>query len=214
MSKGLSSQARPRSGRVGAVLAVLAVGVAASFALLTSRDPGTIHNGNVGTAGDIEAPILRALDPNQPLMPTGREVSLSEAEERFGHNIPLPNSQLLGDEMAEVWYSSTTNEVATRFGSKLFIEYPEWSKGQDPGDEYASQASSWAQGETAQIGAYPAWLIPADSGGENLPPVPVVHISIRGLDITLYGDMTLDELVEVAATLRSSDSAGAPGGSA
>ena len=210
----MNIQAGSATGRVGIVAAALAVGATTALLLLPSSQKDGQVVRRVPGAADEEAPIVRALDPTQPLMPTGEKVSLTEAEKLLGFSIPMPSGSDESNQDAEVWFSATTGEVATRFGSDLFIEYPIWAPGQDPAREYSEQAASWNQGEVSEISGHPAWLIPANSGGEGLPPVPVVHISMGNLDVTLYGDMSMDSLIGIAQTLEPRHVLADPGGSA
>jgi len=205
----------PQVGRIGALVAAAAIGGLIATMVLAPRGSVDGISQVPGIPGDVESPILRALDPSEPLMPSGKQVELSQAEENVGYAIYLPSPQAVNGETPEVWYSSATNEVAARFGSELFIEYAPWGKDQGPAKEYAQQAESWHVGQLTEIGGNPAWLIPAHAGGDGVPPVAVVHVSMGGLDITLYGGQSVEDLAQVAATLSTgAQKSAAPGGSA
>jgi hypothetical protein len=53
------------------------------------------------------------------------------------------------------------------------------------------------------LGGRPAWVIPADSLAPGQPPVNVVHVAIDGVDVTLYGEMKVDDLVSLAENLEA-----------
>jgi hypothetical protein len=101
----------------------------------------------------------------------------------------------------EVWFSESTGEVAIRYGDSVVIEYVPWVSDQRPEDEYDTMVKEWGVGEATTVAGRPAWVVPADAARPGEPPVPVVHVAVDGVEVTLYGRMELSELVKVADSL-------------
>jgi hypothetical protein len=199
--------------RVSALVIATLLGVFVGARIVDGRGEDEVR-ATPGFAADLDNPVMRLFDPNEPLMPTGQLTTIDEAEARFGALIYLPES-VPGEHAPEIWYSPATREIAVRYGTDLVMTFDSWEPGQDPATEYAQQASDWHAGKTAVIAAHPGWIIPADAHAPNEPPVPVVHVSIGGWDIAFFGQMPVDDLVSVAASLAPTHEVSAvPGGSA
>ena len=129
--------------------------------------------------------------------PSGQEVSLEEAEARAGIEIFVPAGPMATSD-AETWYGPLSDEVVQRFGPDLVVVYNAWEPGQDPAAESQSPASSWGAGKSSTIDGHPAWIVPEGAQDKGHPPVSVVHITISDADITLFGKMPIDDLIEIA----------------
>jgi len=94
------------------------------------------------------------------------------------------------------------NEAAFRYGSALVITLAPWSPEQRASVVLGDQAKAYGVGELTTISGNPAWLVPADAQAKGFPPVNVLHLGTSDLDITLFGVISMDELVEIAKGLK------------
>jgi hypothetical protein len=149
--------------------------------------------------------FMAIFDPSQPLFIDGGKTTYEGASQQAGYLIPIPGTlpaEIAGAE-PEVWYSDVTNETGLRYGSQLVLNYTPWPASVDAATMYKQEATDWA-GEATDVGGNPAWVIAPSQFAKNEPPTSVVHVSISGVDITLLGQMSLDELILVAGSLQPS----------
>jgi hypothetical protein len=200
--------------KVTALLIAAAVGALVAYAVISPASPSVRGRVLPGIPGDVEQPVLRMFDTSQPLMPNGEKTSLTSAEERGGNQLFVPDPAPSQDS-PEVWFDGASDEVAIRYGSTLVLTYDLWEAGQDPASEYAQQATDWNVGDVTTISGNPAWVIDKDAQAESQPPVAEVHVALGAWDITLFGDMSTDELTQIAASLQPAHSGSLiPGGGA
>jgi hypothetical protein len=147
------------------------------------------------------------LDPAQPLLPGGHqlpEFDPSTSPFAFyipdGTGLPQPEYWTLaqGDDVEHL------SEFAVRYPCALAITYARWPDGTDVASRYADMAADWKHGYTTSINGNPAWVVPG--GPKTLDPsINVLSITIGSAEMTMFATMPVDRLVEVAATLHSSE---------
>ncbi len=157
-----------------------------------------------GVAPGPGRPLAALFDPSQPLLPGGHTASLPEAVSLVDYPLFLPQDPNLPE--PEVWvFRETTDtgpfyEAAVRYDASLVLIYARWSAGQDPAREYQKEASDWHAGYVTNIAGHPAWVVPgADNSLDSA--VSVVHVSIKDVEVTLFGKIPLDAVLVDAASL-------------
>lgn len=203
MARTIRAEAkRAKRGAFIALAACLLVGVAVSLYFSSRGEPdrvGTTHEKvDRGLVPELRD-FMAIFDAGQPLLIPGSQTTVDTASSQAG--FPIYRPQALGGSTPETWFSPATGEVGLRYGSDLVLLLTRWPAGKDPTETYSQQAQEWKAGYTTSIGGYPAWVVPADAHAPGEPPVSVVHVSIGGVDITLYGRMPMDDLVSLAGTL-------------
>lgn len=190
------------------VVALVAVAIVASAGILwSSKDPIATFQGartrGVETSANPGIRGIEALfDSSQPLfVDTPEATSYSEAISKADFTVATPQTLPPGVQRTEVWYSDSSGEVAMRYGDTLVIEYVPWVADNSPAAEYANMVKQYGAGKATTVAGQPAWVVPAGSAGEDQPPVAEVHVAVNGVEVTLYGKMSIDELVAVANSL-------------
>lgn len=190
------------------LVALVALALVATAGILWSGKD-SIPRSQGASAGGVETsanPGIRGMealfDSSQPLfVDTSGPTSYSEAINKADFTVATPQTLPKGVERTEVWYSDSSGEVAMRYGDTLVIEYVPWVADNPPAVEYANMAKQYGAGEATTVAGQPAWVVPAGSAGEGQPPVAEVHVAVNGVEVTLYGKMSIDELVTVADSL-------------
>jgi hypothetical protein len=194
VSRALGGGARKPSILLAAVL-VIGFGSLGSLYLLTQQNPSPREVSPGGLR-----PFMAIFDPGQPLMIQGAQTTLSRASTLAGFPVYRPKAPNLP--LPEVWFSDATGEVALRYGSELVVLLTPWPPDIDPAKSYADKVAAIEfSAYTATINGNPAWVIPEDPQSPAAPNVSVVHVTLSGIEITLYGRMTSDRLISVAATV-------------
>jgi len=212
MAAGIGLMSKKRLGvgaiALGLALATIVVAVELSGSGRTRTPPEAPSSAGSSSQEKVQqgiSPELRDLmaifDGTQPLFPAGVETTLADASSAAGFPVYTPKG--LADLAPEVWLSEGSREVGLRYDSELVLLEVSWPGGQDPAGTYAQQAKQWRAGYVTTISGHPAWVIPAGSRAPGQPPVNVVHVTIDGVDVTLYGRTKIDDLVSVAETLQA-----------
>jgi hypothetical protein len=148
---------------------------------------------------------MAIFDSEQPLLSPGKQASSLEAQRVVGYALYRP----AGEVPTEIWVSSETGEAGLRLGSDLVLLYSQWSPDTDVAIQYAGMAKDWDAGYTTEIETHPAWVVPKGSAADGTSPqVNEVYLTIGTVEIALYGQMPLNELLAKAETLEAP--AGAP----
>lgn len=188
--------------RTRAVLLIAAflAGALGTSIYLEARGLPSIHT---PTRTDPDTRSFMAIfDRSQPLMIPGERVIKEEASSRAGYEVVEPTwFPPSVERRGETWFSPATNESGLRYGVHLVINFREWPPARDPATTYAQQASDWNAGFTTTLGNRPAWIIPPNARAPGEPPVSVIHMTRGRIDITLYGQMSIDDLQKVAESL-------------
>jgi hypothetical protein len=137
----------------------------------------------------------------------------SSQERAFGlakHPLYLPDRlpPALEDERPEFWAVDRQVGVRYRSGSEsgLVVSYSLWPAGRDPADFYRRAPSQWGAGEATTVNGWPAWIIPAftpDTAPSSaaLLNVSVVHVTIDRTEVTLFGRVPIEDLLDVTESL-------------
>jgi len=215
---GRGANARPRMSvrkRVIALVSAVAVTTGGGVTYFLTQSgrvaelvPVAVGPGFSGVdPGPATRDLMAIFDPSQPPLVSGTITSLEEAASRVPYPLYRPN---LGDGTEpEVWITSTnddsgvTYDAALRYGSILVLTYGRWPSGVDPAESYTRSAAEWKAGYVTTIEGNPAWVVPANDQGPGDPPVSVVHVAIGDVEVTLLGQMSVDELVVAAQTLHA-----------
>jgi hypothetical protein len=204
--------------RLTSLAVALVIGALLGVGFLLSREDQISGHRGGQVPSEVDNPVQRLFDTEQPLLPGGTMVMPDRVPAFTGYAIYVPRELPPGAEQedAEFWVYPGSTESGIRYASQLVLTFREWGSAQEPATEYAQQAQDWAAGTATTIGGHSAWVIPAGSHAPGEPPTSVVHISREALDVTLYGQMPIDDLVAVAASLErmQASSKFAPGGDA
>jgi hypothetical protein len=185
-------QAHRNSARVGAAVLVITLGAGA----------GVVYRlGGTKTSADRLAPYPRPLsaifDPSQPLLIQGLKTStIAQAAASLDYPLYAPS----GAAPSEVWVSPTVDEAGIRFGSSLVLTFARWYPNADVTNVYRAEAQQWGIGYETLLSDHPSWVIP-DHPGNPAPGVAAVHITIGNVEVVLYGEMPIDQLVPIAQSL-------------
>lgn len=194
MSASLSHN-RTRFALLAAAFAVVAI--VASLLVLAGN--GAEDEGTLIPSGPRQ--LMDIFDPNEPLMLSGEETTLLDVVALA--SFPIHTPQDAADASPEVWFSADTGEVALRYGTDLVVLLAPWptANTNSAANPYDAQASEMGVGYTTMMNEHPAWVLPSDGDAEGEGSVSVVHLMIDGVDVTLYGTMSVEELVKLAESV-------------
>jgi hypothetical protein len=142
-------------------------------------------------------------DPSRPLLDGGIRVSVEEAAARSGIAVYRPQASLASDDsLSEVWLgTANVPEIGLRYESGLRAYLSVWPAGKKPADFYGRFVAESGVGWTTTINGHPALVIPANAQGDGFPPTTVVDISLGSVEVSLHADVSVEELVAIAATV-------------
>jgi hypothetical protein len=191
---------RIRGFRTAAIAAGFVIGVSAVW-FASRPSPTPLAEVESGTPGPVEDPILSKFDTTRPpLLGGATRVSIEEAERMSGRDLFLPSAHSLPT--AEVWMPEGFTNVLVRYGDLLVITFDPIKDVPDPATMYAELAEEWQAGDVTVLAGKPAWVVPKDARAPDQPRVPWIRIAVDDWDITIYGQMPLDELIGIAKSLR------------
>jgi len=220
---GRRRRVRHALGRTAAGLAVMSLVVVGGLSVSGLHAPSGHSRGEAtpssrfaplpppGQAGGaipgLGRPIIELFDPSQDLLPGGQVVSVAEASRQVAYQLYLPNDAALPP--PEVWIVREIGEdgkpfydAEVRYDASVVIAYGVWTNGRDPATEYQKMYAQSPTGYLTTISGNPAWVIPAGSPHTVDPRVSVVELSIGEVDVTLYGRVPVEDLIQYASTLR------------
>lgn len=211
-------------GRTAAGLAVIALVIVGGLSLSRLHAPGGNSRAEAtpssrftplpppqGQAGGVipgaGRPIMELFDPSQDLLLGGQVVSVAEASRQVAYQLYLPIDAALPS--PEVWTvreigedGNPLYEAAVRYDASVVITYGVWTNGRDPATEYQKMFAESPTGYLTTISGSPAWVIPAGSPQTVDPRISVVELSIGEVDVTLFGRVPVEDLIQYASTLR------------
>jgi hypothetical protein len=178
--------------KLGAFAGAAMVGVVAGLLSASS--------GSIPDVAPVVRPLDAIFDPTQPLLiPGSRVPTVQAASISMGFTVPT----IRGASPSEVWVSPLTGEAGIRFGQMLVATITQIPSAVDPASVFAQEASDWQLGYTSDLAGQPAWVIP-DHPDNPAPGVASVHLAVAGTEVTLYGKMPVDDLVQLAASVGTS----------
>ena len=194
--------AKRRSARFHFTAIVLAtmVGIAIGGVSYAVR-----RNASDDQARDQRATLIAPTDGG--FLRGGDKVTLDEAASRVSFDILLPNDPAHGasiDSIGEVWVSGLDDQptVAVIYTSGVRAILTTWPKGSDPETFYKGLVEQSGAGSVELIEGNPAWVVDADALSPGFPPSSTIDISIGSVEISLTSDLPIDDLREVAASIR------------
>jgi hypothetical protein len=144
--------------------------------------------------------------PGGPMLIGGQRVSLDEAIRDSTFPIIRPQHEKASDaSLLEVWRQPKTGEVGLKYASGVTAYLTIWppNAARDPATFYADMVKETGAGWTQSFGDHPGWVIPANSQSDGAPPESVVLLTIDQVEIALHGEVSADELVAIAASVRA-----------
>jgi hypothetical protein len=183
--------------RIGSSVMAMAIGATVAVLLISSR-----HERVSSEREPSGRPLEAIFDSSQSLLIPGERVpSLEAAADVTG--VPLPGLPE-GEEPSEVW-ASETGEAGIRFGSTIAVTYEPYLADREPTSVFEQQAVDWGIGYATEIHGVPAWVIP-DHDGNPAPGVECIHLAMDGVEVTLYGKTTSQELLTLAESFAEAGS--------
>lgn len=182
-----------------ALVATIGLGVIMSAAVSTLGE----ENSTAGhTALAPDGPAIALPGPATPLLQGGEVATRQRAAAIVGYAIPIPADQLASEAtLTEIWAQSDTDEVALRFSTGIRIYLAKWPAGKNPGESLARQAEEAEAGWVETVGGHPVWVLPKNAQDEGFPPQANVTMVTAGVEVNIWGDVSTDQLLRIAATL-------------
>jgi hypothetical protein len=180
------------------------VAVVPSVAKGSQSEPDASGDGLIPGPG---RPLIDLFDPSQDLLSGGRVVSVAGAARMVPYQMYLPSDAALPP--PEVWVlgynaedGTPSYDAAARFDASVVVTYAVWTNGRDPATEYQKMYAETPIGYLMTISGNPARVVPAGSPQTIDPRISVVNLSIGDVEVTLFGRVPVDELIQYASTLQ------------
>jgi hypothetical protein len=187
---------RPRWAVVGLAFGVGLAAIVA-YTLSRSNQQETIVPGPQQQVARGAHDLMALFDAGEPLLLSGAKVPLVQAVDQA----PFPVYRVADRAPDEIWISTDGSQVGLRYFPDLVLLHATWPDEADVPAVYEQHAAEWA-GYTSTIRANPAWIVPKDAQAPGAPPANVVHVIIGGVEVTPFGDMPIDEVLQNAESLR------------
>lgn len=142
-------------------------------------------------------------DSSQPLLRDGERVSLARAQLDLPIEVLRPQHSLASDSsLSQVWVGTKdVTEVGIRYQSGIRVYLTMWPVNKDPGSFYRELVAESGAGKVVLVGGNPAWVVEQHEQAPGYPPTSVIDITIGNIDVSIYGDYSTDQLLEVAKTV-------------
>lgn len=123
------------------------------------------------------------------------------AETAVGFRLIMPADPLASEaSLTEIWVHPGTREVALRFSTGVRAYLAGWPAGK-PASSLAELVDDARVGWVEPVDGTPVLVLPKDAQAEGYPPQSNVTLVMRGVEISIWGDLTADELLRVVSTL-------------
>ena len=160
-----------------------------------------------GVVPGLGRPLIDLFDPSQDLLSGGRVASVGGAAGLVPYQMYLPSDAALP--APEVWVlrynaedGTPSYDAAARFDASVVVTYAVWTNGRDPVTEYQQMYAETPSGYLMTISGNPARVVPAGSPQTVDPGISVVNLSIGDVEVTLFGRVPVDDLIQYASTLQ------------
>jgi hypothetical protein len=141
----------------------------------------------------------------------GERLSEERAVSLAKHPLYLPDRlpPALEGQHSEFW--AVDRQVGVRYRSRtdsgLVVTFSLWPAGRDPADFYRRAPGEWGAGAATTINGWLAWIVPAFTEATAPPSasllnVSVVHVTIDRTEVTLFGRVPIEDLVDATESLR------------
>lgn len=188
-----------RRGLAFLVAVAAGVGMGATYLAAAGRGDGVVGPSNQELLPAAPRDLMAIFDPSEPLLIDGTEVELGAATTLLG----FPVYRLAGETPTETWVDIDVLEAGLRYGTDVVLLHSRWPASTDVSSRYEELVREWRAGYTMTIAGHPAWVVPQDAQDTGFPPVNVVHVSIGDVEVTLFGQIPVDELIRKAETLEA-----------
>lgn len=142
--------------------------------------------------------------PEDSLIPVGgsQVATVDDAEKAVGYTVPIPSDVLASSSsVTDVWVGG--NEVAVRFASGVRMYVTPWPKGVDVKGSFQRQVDETGVGYVTQIEGEPVMVFPKDVQAPGYPPQTNVTVVLGGVSLEIWGDQTVDELLNVVRSTQA-----------
>lgn len=178
--------------------------------LVGETEPGSRSESDASGGGIVPGagrPLIDLFDPSQDLLSGGRVISVAGAARLVPYQMYLPSDVALP--APEVWVlryiaedGTPSYDAAARFDASVVVTYGMWTNGRDPATEYQKMHAETPTGYLTTISGNPARVVPAGSPQTVDRRISVVNLSIGDVEVTLFGRVPVDDLIQYASTLQ------------